>query len=91
VLTANAAYVKSFGAKTDLGLPPARRFAILTCMDARLEPAKYAGLAEGDAQVIRNAGEGPVTMPSGSPDKNKNRLSQEEKACFLASQISNIF
>ncbi|MEX7381177.1 beta-class carbonic anhydrase, partial [Pseudomonas aeruginosa] len=35
---------------------PARRFAILTCMDARLDPAKYAGLAEGDAHVIRNAG-----------------------------------
>jgi len=39
-----------------LALPPARRFAILTCMDARLDPAKYAGLAEGDAHVIRNAG-----------------------------------
>ena len=37
-------------------LPPARRFAILTCMDARLDPAKYAGLSEGDAHVIRNAG-----------------------------------
>jgi carbonic anhydrase len=37
-------------------LPPARRFAVLTCMDARLDPAKYAGLAEGDAHVIRNAG-----------------------------------
>jgi len=35
---------------------PARRFAILTCMDARLDPAKYAGLSEGDAHVIRNAG-----------------------------------
>jgi carbonic anhydrase len=39
-----------------LALPPARRFAILTCMDARLDPAKFAGLAEGDAHVIRNAG-----------------------------------
>ena len=56
VLAANAAYAKSFGAKADLALPPARRFAILTCMDARLDPAKYAGLAEGDAHVIRNAG-----------------------------------
>jgi carbonic anhydrase len=36
---------------------PARKFAILTCMDARLDPAKYAGLSEGDAHVIRNAGE----------------------------------
>lgn len=37
-------------------MPPARHFAILTCMDARRDPAKYAGLAEGDAHVIRNAG-----------------------------------
>jgi carbonic anhydrase len=56
VLSANLAYAGSFGAKGDLALPPARRFAILTCMDARLDPAKYAGLAEGDAHVIRNAG-----------------------------------
>ncbi len=56
VLSANAAYVSSFGAKGELALPPARRFAILTCMDARLDPAKYAGLSEGDAHVIRNAG-----------------------------------
>lgn len=56
VLSANEAYAASFGAKSELGLPPARGFAILTCMDARLDPAKYAGLAEGDAHVIRNAG-----------------------------------
>ncbi|MGD0723663.1 MAG: carbonic anhydrase [Roseiarcus sp.] len=56
VLSANSAYAGSFGAKGDLALPPARRFAILTCMDARLDPAKYAGLSEGDAHVIRNAG-----------------------------------
>ena len=56
VLAANAAYAATFGAKADLALPPARHFAILTCMDARLDPAKYAGLAEGDAHVIRNAG-----------------------------------
>jgi carbonic anhydrase len=56
VLAANAAYAKSFGPKADLALPPARRFAILTCMDTRLDPAKYAGLSEGDAHVIRNAG-----------------------------------
>jgi carbonic anhydrase len=37
-------------------MPPSRRFAILTCMDARMDPAKFAGLAEGDAHVIRNAG-----------------------------------
>ncbi len=56
VLNANAAYVKSFGEKGNLALPPDRQFAVLTCMDARLDPAKYAGLAEGDAHVIRNAG-----------------------------------
>lgn len=56
VLEANRQYAASFGAKADLALPPARGFAILTCMDARLDPAKYAGLSEGDAHVIRNAG-----------------------------------
>ena len=56
VRQANKGYVSAFGGKGKLALPPARRFAILTCMDARLDPAKYAGLAEGDAHVIRNAG-----------------------------------
>ena len=56
VLAANAAYADNFGDLGRLALPPARGFAILTCMDARLDPAKYAGLAEGDAHVIRNAG-----------------------------------
>jgi carbonic anhydrase len=56
VLAANEQYAADFGDKGELALPPARRFAILTCMDARLDPAKYAGLAEGDAHVIRNAG-----------------------------------
>src|ERR1700761_5346426 len=56
VLAANESYAGSFGAKSELALPPARQFATLPCMDARLDPAKYAGLAEGDAHVIRNAG-----------------------------------
>ena len=56
VLSANEAYASTFGEKANLALPPARGFAILTCMDARLDPAKYAGLSEGDAHVIRNAG-----------------------------------
>jgi carbonic anhydrase len=56
VLAANEAYAAEFGDKGQLALPPARQFAILTCMDARLDPAKYAGLSEGDAHVIRNAG-----------------------------------
>jgi carbonic anhydrase len=56
VLAANKKYSDSFGERGNLALPPARHFAVLTCMDARLDPAKYAGLAEGDAHVIRNAG-----------------------------------
>lgn len=60
VLQANEAYAKTFGNKKDLPIPPGRKFAIVTCMDARLDPAKFAGLAEGDAHVIRNAG-GRVT------------------------------
>ncbi|WP_305908533.1 carbonic anhydrase [Methylomarinum sp. Ch1-1] len=55
VLLANREYASGFD-KADLPMPPGRQFAILTCMDARLDPAKYAGLAEGDAHVIRNAG-----------------------------------
>src|ERR1700677_3413706 len=56
ILDANSRCAERFGDKKDLALPPARGFAILTCMDARLDPAKYAGLSEGDAHVIRNAG-----------------------------------
>jgi carbonic anhydrase len=60
VLAANATYASQFGDRARLAMPPARHFAILTCMDARLDPARYAGLREGDAHVIRNAG-GRVT------------------------------
>jgi len=56
VMAANERYAAAFGDKGKLAMPPGRRFAVLTCMDARLDPAKYAGLAEGDAHVIRNAG-----------------------------------
>src|ERR1700746_2562563 len=56
VLAANQKYAANFGDKAKLAMPPARQFAVLTCMDARLDPAKFAGLAEGDAHVIRNAG-----------------------------------
>lgn len=56
VLAANETYSAGFGDKRSLAIPPARHFAILTCMDARLDPAKFAGFAEGDAHVIRNAG-----------------------------------
>ena len=56
VLSANEKYSADFGERAKLTIPPARHFTILTCMDARLDPAKFAGLAEGDAHVIRNAG-----------------------------------
>src|SRR5688572_22487121 len=56
VLAANTKYAASFGDKGKLPLPPGRQFAILTCMDARLDPARSLGLEEGDAHVIRNAG-----------------------------------
>jgi carbonic anhydrase len=55
LLDNNAAYVSTFD-KSDLPLPPARKLAVLACMDARLDPAKVLGLNEGDAHVIRNAG-----------------------------------
>jgi len=52
---ANDAYAASF-TKGELPMPPGRRFAVLTCMDARIDPARALGLEEGDAHVIRNAG-----------------------------------
>src|SRR6266581_569017 len=54
-LKANDAYAATFQ-KGHLPMPPARRVAILTCMDARLHPARFLGLQEGDAHIIRNAG-----------------------------------
>ena len=56
VEASNINYADDFGSKKYLKSKPTRRFAILTCMDARLDPAKFAGLVEGDAHVIRNAG-----------------------------------
>jgi carbonic anhydrase len=59
LLANNAAYVAEFD-KADLPLPPAKRVAIVACMDARLNVYGALGLQEGDAHVIRNAG-GVVT------------------------------
>jgi carbonic anhydrase len=64
VLAANQTYAAEFGDRATLPMPPARRFAILTCMDARLDPAKFAGLREGDAHVIRTPAGAPATTPS---------------------------
>ena len=55
----NDSYAHSFQ-KGDLPLPPAKKVAVVACMDARLDVAKTLGLQEGDAHVIRNAG-GAVT------------------------------
>ena len=59
LLKNNARYAENFD-KGDLPLPPARKLAIVACMDARLDTHKLLGLEEGDAHVIRNAG-GVVT------------------------------
>jgi carbonic anhydrase len=59
LLANNEAYVAAFD-KADLPLPPAKKAAIVACMDARLNVYGALGLEEGDAHVIRNAG-GVVT------------------------------
>jgi len=56
VLAANARYVEGFGDKGKLSIVPARKTAVLTCIDARLHPEKMAGFSEGDAHIVRNAG-----------------------------------
>ena len=58
-LANNAGYAAAFD-KGNLPLPPARKAAVVACMDARMDPARLLGLEEGDAHVIRNAG-GVVT------------------------------
>jgi carbonic anhydrase len=55
LITNNETYASSFD-KGDLPIPPAKKVAVLACMDARLDPSKALGLREGDAHVIRNAG-----------------------------------
>jgi carbonic anhydrase len=55
ILSSNAAYASTFD-KGDLPIPPAKRLAVIACMDARVDPAKSLGLGDGDAHVIRNAG-----------------------------------
>ncbi len=52
---ADERYAANF-TKGDLPMPPRRKLAVVVCMDARLDPAKFLGLEEGDAHVIRNAG-----------------------------------
>ncbi len=54
-LQANERYAATF-TKGEVPMPPGRKIAVVACMDARLDPAKFLGLGEGDAHVIRNAG-----------------------------------
>ncbi|KAI0457760.1 beta carbonic anhydrase clade D [Xylaria acuta] len=51
----NAEYAQAFD-QGHLALPPAKKYLILTCMDARIDPAAAFGISLGDAHVIRNAG-----------------------------------
>jgi carbonic anhydrase len=55
LVQANRPYAEGFD-RGELPMPPARRVAVVTCMDARLLPSRFLGLEEGDAHVIRNAG-----------------------------------
>ncbi len=55
MVKANKAYAAAF-LKGGLKMPPARKTAVVVCMDARIDPARALGLEEGDAHVIRNAG-----------------------------------
>ena len=63
VLSANAQYASNFGDKGDLPMPPGRRFAVLTCMDARLDPAKYAGFPKVMHTWFEMQAAVPATMP----------------------------
>lgn len=51
--SSNEKYASSFN-KGDLALPPAKKYLVLTCMDARIDPAAAFGIELGDAHVIRN-------------------------------------
>jgi carbonic anhydrase len=55
LLKNNEAYARGFE-KGDLPGPPAKKLAVVACMDARIDVYVTLGLAEGDAHVIRNAG-----------------------------------
>lgn len=55
LIEANTHYTKTF-AQSELQPAPTKHFAILTCMDARMDPYKFAGLDDGEAHIIRNAG-----------------------------------
>src|SRR3954453_10866346 len=64
--------------KGDLPLPPAKKVAVVACMDARLIPTRVLGLDEGDAHVIRNAGGAGTDAPSRSLAISQRLLGTEE-------------
>ena len=65
VLAANKKYASNFGAKKDLALPPARGFAILTCMDARLDPRNTPAYLKVTPTSFEMPVDAPATMPFG--------------------------
>jgi carbonic anhydrase len=74
-------YAETFD-KGELELPPARRIAIVACMDARLDPYALLGLHEGDAHVIRNAG-GVITHDEIRSLAISQRLLQTEEIMLI--------
>jgi carbonic anhydrase len=75
------AYAETFD-NGELALPPARRIAIVACMDARLDPSALLGLREGDAHVIRNAG-GVITDDEIRSLAISQRLLQTEEIMLI--------
>ncbi|KAL2072505.1 hypothetical protein VTL71DRAFT_11848 [Oculimacula yallundae] len=55
LVSSNKAYAENF-TQGHLALPPAKKYAVVTCMDARIDPAAAYGISLGDAHIIRNAG-----------------------------------
>lgn len=56
IIKANIRYAEAYGDNSELPIVPARKLAILTCMDSRMDIFSLAGLRLGDAHIIRNAG-----------------------------------
>ena len=65
----NETYKKSFGTKGALTSPPTKKVAVVACMDARVHIEKALGLEEGDAHIIRNAGDSCCTGPCSLPTR----------------------
>src|SRR3954465_12272108 len=81
LLSNNEAYASSFD-KADLPLPPAKKLAVVACMDARIVVSRVLGLDEGDAHVIRNAG-GVVTDDAIRPLAISQRLLGTEEIILI--------